>query len=265
MRHCGYRRNPLRRERPLFSSHFAALNASPKPLESVSLAPFDPPIFDQGVTGSCVGHARARGIYISRAASGKPLPFIPSPSEIYKLALCYERIDWHTPLVDSGCDPVDSIEAVSLLGVKGMTPLPGRFSDADPDTITIAPTLESIEEDHKFPLLNDHLITEKGKERARLFCAAITAGYPVCFDVPGGSDEWQSYTGGILVANRQQLDHYVCAIGYGIDSQGALTVIGDNSWGDEWGFSGRFFADESVLQAATDVIVCVEDESNVEF
>lgn len=261
MKRTGYRYN--RQRRPVVSlraSHVAASYPN-----AVQLSGYGPGIFDQGDTSSCVGHARSRGLFIAAAANEAPLPFIPSPDFLYKIARCYERDYTGQQLTDDGCDPIDTLDAVRLWGITPMVPLPTRFSDVTWNTVNEEPELKVLEEAGDWLLFEDYSLYATGDMRRELFCAAIAAGFPVCLDVPGGSLAWQTYVSGVL-SNQPNapLDHYVVATGYVIDALGRLTVYGHNSWGTEWGIRdsevasrGAFAADESVLQRASDVIVCV--------
>lgn len=257
----GYRRNPNRKALP----HLAASHLGASYPQAVSLSKWAPPIFDQGDTGSCVGHARARGIYIARAVAGNPLPFIPSPAMLYKLARCLENYAGGA-LHDEGCDPVDSLEAVKAWGITPMVTLDGRFSDADPATINAPPTLRDLEKAAELRLLEDYEVRVTGKQRRDLVCQALASGYPVCIDVAAGNDDWYSYRNmGCLTNKGRPTDHYVCLTGYFINPDDSLIIRGHNSWGTNWGIrdsdlgtDGTFIADESVLQAATDIIVCID-------
>ncbi len=249
----GYRKNPNRRTIPTFEKH---IGASQTPA-SMSLEPYAPSIFDQGQTGSCVGHARARGVAIARMFAQHPLPFVPSPVEIYRLARCYERNDWMTPLADNGCDPVDSIDAIASFGVGPMHPLALRYSDADPATVNNLPTLGDLEAASGFKFLDDHQITDILSARIEAVRVALASGFPVCIDVAGGSSQFQNYNRGLLSGSGQPLDHYVCLVGYHTTVSGTV-FHGHNSWGVDWGMSGAFDGDESLIHAAGDLIVCVE-------
>ncbi len=222
--------------------------------ESVNLSPFAPHIFDQGQTGSCVGHARARGIFTARGAAGNPMAFVPSPKGIYQIARCYERSSFSIPLTDGGADPVDSIDGVRIWGVKPLVGLPDRYSDCEPKTVNENPNLQDLEVSREFRLLDDYQIVETGAARIASVQHALAAGFPVCIDVAGGADQFQSYAGGVLHGDGQPLDHYVCLVGY----NAAGLFLGHNSWGEEWGAIGTFWGDDSLIQASGDIIVCVE-------
>ncbi len=252
----GYVRNPQRRT----PKTYAAL-ATHEAATGASLRKFTCPMLDQGPSGACTGHARAKGIYTARAAAGAPLNFIPSPDDLYRNTRCFARGDWAAPLTDDGADPVDTIDAAAAIGVRPMVPLATRFSDVDPATVNREPRIEDLVIDGNFKFLDDHQILAEGADRIALFQDAIRQGYPVCLDVPGGGEQWQRYGSSapaVLVSDGTPLDHYVCALGYYYDVAGNLVIEGDNSWGTGWGFDGKFYAAASVLLAARDVIVCVE-------
>ncbi len=250
----GYRRNPSRRPLPSFvvDEHRRGVIHA---MATVDLSGFAPPIFDQGPTGACVGHARSRGIFTARGAAGRPMAFVPSPKGIYQIARCYERSSWGAPLEDGGADPVDSIDGVRIWGVKPMVGLPDRYSDCASETVNENPTLGELETSREFRLLDDYQIVETGSARIASVQHALAAGYPVCIDVAGGASQFQDYAGGVrmLTADGAPLDHYVCLVGYN-----ASGFLGHNSWGEEWGYRGTFWADASVIQASADIIVCVE-------
>lgn len=254
----GYRFNADRRA----ISHFASyrrLMAGDVPAHA-SLTAFAPRIFDQGQTGSCVGHSRARGIFTARAAAGHPLTFVPSPVDLYRLARCYERDNWADPIADEGSDPVDTIDAAATFGVRPMGPMAqdGRYSDAEPATVNDMPGFGDLEIDREFRLLDDYQIKDFGTSRIQLVKRAIAAKLPVCLDVAGGSKQFQNYGGGVLHGDNSQLDHYVILLGYQTNADGTTTFEGHNSWGLDWGMIGAFLADESLVQKSSDLIVCVE-------
>jgi hypothetical protein len=254
--HTGYKRNPRRKELKPFAKHPLASTQFPS---AFSLTSYAPQIFDQGQTGACTGHARARGMVIARAAAGKPLGFVPSPADLYRIERCLERVDWSVPLQDQGADPVDTIVAAQKWGVRAMVALPDRFSDADPATINNEPSLDDLIADSAVMLLEDYAITDVGPSRYALVASAISKGLPVCLDVAGGSDAFQGYSGGVLKADPSApLDHYIECEGYSFDSAGRMTLTIANSWGTSWGENGFAQLDESFLDAAQDVIVCVE-------
>jgi hypothetical protein len=247
----GYRFNDKRRALSTYRRLGAELPTQ------VDLTPHAPQIFDQGGTSSCVGHARARGLYVAAAAQGSPLPFIPSPVDLYRLALCYERGDWRTPLRDNGCDPVDTLDGAHEWGIRAIGPMArdGRYSDADPATITNNPTLADLRAARFARIADDSQLSIMNPVQDAM--AALAEGRPVCIDVPGGSVAWQAYgpSSAPLLGIPDPTDHYVVLLGYWVDA-GGVFFIGHNSWGTTWGKGGAFVADSSVVRRAFDLIAC---------
>lgn len=254
----GYRKNPRRRAPRDWGK--STLDSRPRaPGTATTLAHLAPPIFDQGDTGSCVGHARARGLYVARRAQGAALPFIPSPATLYKLALCYERRDWNGTLLDEGCDPVDTVDALRQWGVGPMVPLEGRYSDADPDTIGQPPDLAQLIAGFSFRFVDDYQIGMRGLDRTLAICDCLDRGFPVCIDVSASPSWFQNYEGGILrQVTPAALDHYVCLLGYQVAQSGEVLFDGHNSWGTFWGNAGTFQIGDDVIQHAGDILVSVE-------
>lgn len=258
----GYRRNTSRRNPPSFARHRLASTQFPS---SASLQQYEPPIFDQDGCGSCTACARARQIATAFAANGRPLPFVPSQSGLYRVTGCLERPDWTVPLQDNGRDPVDTLAAAQQFGIGPTGPMApdGRYSDCDPATINDNPKLDELVNDAHVRLLGDYAITATGDARYALIASAIGNGkLPVCLDVSGGWSAFQNYSGGVLVADSTQpLDHYVCATGYRFDSTGRIQLDVANSWGIGWGEAGRIWLDQSFIDCAQDLIVCVAQEA----
>lgn len=249
----GYVRNPLRRAlyryTPPVASVFtlpASMDLRPQALlaDGTSVG-----VLDQGQTGSCVAHATALSLVIARRTQGRPLPWVPSPSLLYGIARCLE-LRWGDPLTDSGCDPVDLIDAVQKWGMKAMGPSPdGRNSDVDPATVNLFPDLLSLEYAADLLTFGDYQITSNSIGTTLL---ALASGHPVRIVVPGGDAGWQNYNGGILSDTGGPLDHCVTIVGY--DPTG---FIGRNSWGIGWGDAGDFKCDNSVVARSTECIVTV--------
>ncbi len=253
LRRTGYRRDPARR----FVGELGDLRAASNLPRSVSLAEFAPPVFDQGPTGSCVGHARVRALMIARAHAGKPLEFLPSMADVYRLARCYSRENWADPLTDDGSDPLVTLDVMRSWGVRAAGPMArdGRFSDCELETINEPPTLANLESSALFRFFRDYQI--RGSNKAEQIRRALANGHPVSLDVSGGSASWQEYAGGVIhVSQNEPLDHYVTLEGYDGEH-----FMGANSWGEDWGgFAGHFVVDTSVIEHAQDVLVAVEDE-----
>ncbi len=196
----------------------------------------------------------------AKAVAGTPLPFTPSMADMYRIVLAEELGDPMAPLQDIGSDPGDTIDAATSFGVRPWGPMAsdGRYSDADPATITRRARLTDLLTDSEYRLSGDYEIPTVGVSRLAAVCAALDAGHPVTVDVSASGHAFQRYSGGILQDDGGPLDHYTCIMGYNIQITGQLVFHVDNSWGTDWGNAGSFDAAESVILAASDLIVGVE-------
>jgi hypothetical protein len=143
-----------------------------------------------------------------------------------------------------------------------MVSLHERYSDCEPFTVNDDPTLGELEEGASFRFFEDYQIW--GPDKSGAVREALSQGLAVCIDVAGGSAQWQDYEHekGALTNDGSPTDHYVTIIG----CRGGH-FFGHNSWGPDWGVwdafvgsRGAFVADESVIEAASDIIVCVEHD-----
>jgi hypothetical protein len=219
---------------------------------SVDLAALGPPIFDQGSTNSCVGHALSRGIYIANRTT---IGYVPSMSDIYRKARCYE-VPEPAPLTDHGCDPADAVLGIQNYGISPRGPEVGASnSDADPDLINSRPDLLELGGDK---VGSYHMIQETGIIRSSLVRAALSDGYTVCFDLCADMQSFQAYTAslGVLSWTGSRPDHYVCIVGYDTTPDGYAYKVA-NSWGNMWGVDGYCWVSDKVLDDAKDVVVCM--------
>jgi len=248
----GHKRTPFH--------HFAARH--PKAAEfSASCEANLPPVLDQNGSGSCVGHATACAIYAGCKAAGDPLPWVPSPDNNYRLARCVDRMprpDGSLPrLVDEGAQPNQAFRAFEEWGVRPMGPRPpdGRMSDVDPRTVNDEPSLGDLEKDAESLLLGEYGIYTYGAQRGLDVRTAITNGFPVCAAVPGGSAAWQNYSGGVIGATGEPLDHYVTIFAYERVADGTFVYTLRNSWGEGYGENGNVRVNEAALNEFSDLVV----------
>lgn len=218
--------------------------------------PADP--FDQGDTGSCTGHSVAGAIVTAFAATGAPLPFTPSPEDLYKGGRELTRArgpDGKLPaLVDEGASPSAVVAFANTFGVRPMRRLPDRNSDADPATINEEQNLAELKKDAEALVVGDYAIFGSAEEVQAQIRQAITNGIPVCVAVPGGSAQWQGYKAGqVLSATGKPNDHYVFIYGYEQQPDGTYVYLIRNSW-NGWGDRGNARADESAVAEFSNVI-----------
>lgn len=229
------------------------------------------PVFDQGPTGACTGHATSCAIATSCAKAETPLEFVPSPEEIYKVGRLID--DPKAPLEDEGAQPNEVWRGVNVYGVRAMAPLADRFSDADPATINHPPSFLELEGAQPNIISGDYSITSAGDQLITDLRAAL-ALRPVTVGIEADKDAIQNYDGRALTAADlgENTDHYVCMLDYAVvgakiyfllrQSWGVLDTSG---WGvkkflvsgipPEWPAAGHFIVDESAIQTLTDIVV----------
>lgn len=245
---AGHRRTPF---------HHLAARLAIAAIDSPSLEQFLSEPLDQGATSSCTGHAFGEGTYVALGASGAPLPWIPSPGDLYRLARCIDRFPRPdgslAPLTDDGAQPSQVLRALSEWGVRPMRRLPDRMSDADPRTINDEPKLDELEEDGATLLVGGYGIYSTGKQRGQDVRLSLSILVPVTVAVPGGSDAWQSYTGGIIGPTGTPIDHDAVVYRAELQPDGSYIYFVRNSWG-WWGEGGSCRVSEAALDEFEDIV-----------
>ncbi len=234
------------------------IDAASLPPSALVLASFLPSVLDQGQTGSCTGHATACAIATEFAARGESLGFVPSPAEIYRNGRAIDRADVSTPLVDDGAMPNQVYRAIEEFGVCAIGPMAtdGRNSDADPSTINVEPKWGDLEAEALALLVGEYEIVTTGAARVSDVQIALVAQRPITIAIAGGSDAFQSYSGGVLGLLNAPLDHYVTLYGYDTDPiSGQPVFYGRNSWGIGWGESGNFRLGQECITELGDLVV----------
>lgn len=267
----GYIRDPLhkRTQKPALALLGAPIGDVPP---SASLEDFEAPIFDQGMTSSCLGHGTAQGIYTAFAAHGDKMPWVPSPAGIYTVARCVGRRlaavkqsvfppATLPPLTDSGAMPADAMRAISLWGVRPMGQLaPTRFSDQLVTEVNLEPKLGALMDDAETLLVGEYRIDETAPDMIGQVCAAIVHGYPVGIGifVDTTFEQWTKDRPIIGVPNMMDQNgggHWMVLTSYKTLPDGTRAFRGPNSWGPQWGDAGHFVASEAWLRSAWDLYV----------
>lgn len=248
-------------KRPGFHLIAHALTSS---LTGKSLTTSAPTPFDQGGEGSCGGHGYAGAVTTAFAAQGKPLSFVCSPADIYKNNRCIYRTpnaDGTFPaLTDSGSDPDALCDAISQWGVRAIGPNvqdPGdpapRYSDCSLANCNTEPVLADLEADATHIVIGEYAISPATPQA---LATALDNNMPFPLSVPGGSDAWQEYTGGVVTAvpaEQAELDHEVFCLGYRVNTMtGKFEFEIRNSWGASYGESGNLWIDEAAMAQCAD-------------
>lgn len=252
-------RPPARR----FALHPAA--SSPVPASS-DLRPFAPPVLDQGQTGSCTGHAMAAAVATSFAASGTPLGFVPSPSEIYRNGRALERVPKldgsFDQLQDNGAEPALVLAAVNTYGVEPTHAADGASSDADPATINDEPTLYDLERERDVRPVDDVEIEDcKNGRPVADVCADIARALGSRRAVTFGtwvSTSFFNYAPGTVLGSQDLNDpqgggHAICFLGHRTEADGSLSFRVRNSWSASWGDAGDAWVGPAFVAQITDI------------
>jgi len=207
----------------------------------VDLRPHCPPVFNQGLIGSCTANAIAGAFEFDLIKQGLH-DFTPSRLFIY----WNERAIEGTTGTDSGAQIRDGIKVIANLGVPdetlwpyddtpagydGSFPPSSRAAQRPPDTVFAAAKR------------NEALRYRRVTQDVNHLRAAIASGFPVVF----GFTVFESFEGPDVaatgVAQLPEPDeqviggHAVVLVGYDDHDR---TFIVRNSWGDGWGQSGYF-------------------------
>jgi len=114
----------------------------------------------------------------------------------------------------------------------------------DPSQINVSPTWHAMRHAYQNRAAAFYKIESTGEERVAAVKDALTHSYPVIIGTDVG-DNWQSCESGqvIGVCPNPTDKHGTTLLGY--TSAGLL--IGENSWGDDWGDHGFYLMDSAVI------------------
>lgn len=238
------------------SVHFALarIGLAAFPSEGLDLRPQIKRNVDQGPTGSCEGHAGAKGLDACMRIKGKPLPFFPSMAGLYTLARCLDRGNPSAgALQDNGTEGNAVIRAFQEFGVRPIGPMAsdGRFSDCEPTTINDEPRLGDMETESACKLVGAYSILEtSANDVAGAYQQSLAAFGPVptASFVDTAFMQWDKSKppiDGVDMTDPQGGGHkYLIAGCMGwkdgklvpLNTPGAVRVwLLDNSWGASWG------------------------------
>lgn len=257
------------------------VGAAPPIPKMATLSAYRAPIFDQGATGSCGGHGTAQAIFTGFASQGEPLPFVPSPGDIYKVTRSISRETSRGPdgklpaLDDTGSMPADICAAITRWGIRPMrTGSPdGRQSDVwGPDDVRglvdangnpIQPNVNveeeqaDLENDAMNIIVGEHRIDETAPDLGTQLAAAHTIGVPAAIGVFVDSkfQDWNPSQGPLDAPDLDLSDpngggHWLACDEFDTTPSGLLVFGGPNSWGKSWGDQGAYLVTLAWLRKA---------------
>lgn len=222
----GWRGDPPGRKVTPFELHprFAAMRIA----ASSDLTPKMPPIWDQSVIGSCVGHGSARAFSFShKLLTAKD--FMPSRLMIYFNARA--RQGWQNQ--DSGCYIIDAVAELGRLGVCDE-----KLWVYDTRKVFTRPNAKAYEDAKKHQVTKAYKVDNSDGRSIRI---ALSNGFPVVFgSLVYSGIETLTYNNYVLPApkkgERPIGGHCMTITGH---SDADKLYLVDNSWGVGWGRKGR--------------------------
>lgn len=265
----GYRPDPkhFRTQRSSRALHTGAI-ALP---EAFSAEHHEAPILDQNACGSCGGHGTAQALVVSHSYAGRPLGFVPSPGDIYRVTRAIERAR-DTPsamalpaLEDVGVYPSDVMHALERWGVRPMrAPSPlGFATDVDQLNVNNEVDLADLEESGKRIVTGQYRVDETAPDMVEQLCASLlkcgAVGIGVFVDT--SFELWSPASGPLRAIDLDLEDpagggHWLAVTSYRTLANGTKAFRGPNSWTEAWGDRGHFEIDEDWLRlSCSDLIV----------
>lgn len=227
-----------------------------------SLEQWLPPVFDQGQTSSCTGHATSGALATTFAANGAPLPYVPSMKGIYHGGLAIDRVpendsDPLPPFTDDGAAANQVLRGINEFGIRpmGKASPDGRFSDCDPKTINHEDDFGELE--REIPVIGSYRVDSRGKAFVEDVVHAIVNGSGVTFAtlVSKAVEDWTTKKGPIGRITKPDGWHYLFAFGYWTRPDGSRIIRFRNSWNATWGDRGNGEGDEAFMSGWRDTYV----------
>ena len=216
-----------------------------------------PPIWNQWITNSCVGHGFG-GAIATTAKSNKLRLDIPSPGFLYKLARTVDRVpnqDGTLPrLQDGGARPNQLVRALGEWGIPAAVELKEKEATDPEYTTQLAnhindePTLTQLLIASKRKLKGFNAIYSLGDLKVFEICESIAARYAVMGAVPAGNDAFQNFTRGVLDPTGTIPDHWIYYTAFRTVN-GEKQFLMRNSWGlTDWGEDGKAWCSEAFVK-----------------
>lgn len=255
-------------KRKLAAEHPRITPLVASPPASASCASYEPPRENQGQTGSCTAHSGSACMYTAVASiaaitkASSPLPFVPSPRELYAATRAIERAAATAPgaplplLTDSGAEPADVMSALAQFGV---CPIQGQPTDVTTANVNDEPDVDQLEAAATYLITGAYGINVDSSASATC-AAAIAAGYPiyVAFYCDTGFENWHPGDASYGATNQRDPNgggHAVFIDAYTTNPDGSRTWRLVNSWGTSWGDNGTILVSDAFLQACWELWV----------
>jgi papain like protease len=200
-----------------------------------------PGVRDQSATSRCEGFAHAVGITLRFAIKRTPISYV-SHDGIYTGARMISRVPnadgTLPPLSDDGTEPGLVAQALGEWGACSAKTW-GDEPD-DPSKVNVEPTIQQLEAEGEFRLDGAYFLQSSGDQYIRDLMTALAAGFPVTGAIAASGSIFQNYSGGVLGAMDDGVDHATLWLDYEVQSLTDLStfvVYGVNSWGEGWGES----------------------------
>lgn len=209
-----------------------------------------PAVMDQTRFSGCEGASGSGAIYTTLSAAGTPLPWVPSQTDIYRLARCIDRGEAADPLQDVGTYTNAVERALGEFGVRPMGFAPdGTRCDFSLDTINAEPKLGELELDAQTILIGTYAIASTGLQKVADTKIALASGFAVRVDtsVDQRFEDWSPSQApyGVPDYLNSLGGHALYLVGYSGD-----TFVVRNSWGSGWGKGGNILVTAGFIQAA---------------
>lgn len=211
----------------------AALPLSTNNRQFLQVSAGGPGIRDQKQVGACEGYANTSGITLRYALMGTPIPLM-SAIGAYQCALMIQGsfVQGSNTLSDDGTEPNILLQGIQTFG--GCSVATWGNEPATPDSVIVQPDLARLEKAATFPLRGAYAIASTGDQYLTDLMIALAAKYPVTGAIAASSSTFNNYTGGVLTAMDNNVDHATLWLDYSWDGKNlsSLILFGANSWGD---------------------------------
>lgn len=201
-------------------------------------------IWDQLWGSSCVGQMIAKAVGVRLAAEGLVVPEFASLGA-YVLGRAGLRFAGRRPvepLRDTGCYPTVAAAMCGSWGLPFESVWPYDI-DADPELINRDLPVDVLEDSVTHALVETARVNETEEGRLLAIRSLLAQDFPVGFGTYVAGD-FQRYEGGPLRPETRLGGggHALLLVGYSKE-----LFLGVNSWGDQWGEAGFFWATEDFV------------------